>query len=209
MALGCDTATNVTAARLTTLKNNKMTFVGRYLNRVEGYQDGLTNAEVTRISDGGLYIVSLWQISKTLSHFTNANGVEDAETAVGLAEDLGQTNGTPIYFAIDFDATSKQITDYVVPYFQGIKSVLDSTSKNPNKYKMGVYGSRAVCAYIRGTYSATTRYTFIVDNSWSGTFSEWNLRQYNFNTDLGSGTGMIKVDYVESSSHGGGGWKKA
>lgn len=41
MALGCDTATNVTAARLTTLTNNNFTFVGRYLNRVEGYQDGL------------------------------------------------------------------------------------------------------------------------------------------------------------------------
>lgn len=52
MALGCDTATNVTAARLTTLKNNKFTFVCRYLNRVEGYQDGLTSAEITRISDG-------------------------------------------------------------------------------------------------------------------------------------------------------------
>lgn len=145
MSLGCDTATNVTAARLTTLEDNNFTFVGRYLNRVEGFQDGLTSSEVTRISDAGLYIVSIWQISKSLSHFTNANGVDDAETAVGLADDLGQTDGTPIYFAVDFDATSTQITNNVVPYFQGIKSVLDSSTKNPNGYKMGVYGSRAVC----------------------------------------------------------------
>ena len=32
MALGCDTATIVTSARLTTLKNAGMKFVGRYLN---------------------------------------------------------------------------------------------------------------------------------------------------------------------------------
>ncbi|OZQ94989.1 glycoside hydrolase domain-containing protein [Paenibacillus sp. VTT E-133291] len=208
MALGCDTATNVTAARLTTLKNNSFIFVGRYLNRVEGYQDGLTSAEVTRISDGGLYIVSLYQISKSLDHFTNANGVADAETAVGLASDMGQTSSTPIYFAIDRDMTSSEITNNVVPYFQGIKSVLDSSTKNPKGYKMGVYGSRAVCSYIRGTYSATTRYTFIVDNSWLGTFDDWNLRQYNFNPELGSSTGKINVDYVESSSNDGGGWKK-
>lgn len=208
MALGCDTATNVTAARLTTLTNNNFTFVGRYLNRVEGYQDGLTSAEVTRISNGGLFIVSLFQISKSLDHFTNSNGVNDAETAVGLAKELGQTSSTPIYFAVDRDMTSSQITSYVVPYFQGILSVLNNGTKNPNSYKLGVYGSRAVCSYIRGTYSATTRYTFIVDNSWQGTFNDWNLRQYNFNTVVGSGSGSINVDYVESSSNGGGGWKK-
>lgn len=205
MALGCDTATNVTTARLTTIKNKNFKFIGRYLNRVEGYQDGLTTAEVDRISNGGLHIVSIFQISKSLDHFTNANGKDDAENAVGLASDLGQTSGTPIYFAIDRDMTS--ITDYVVPYFQGIKSILESSTKNPEGYKMGVYGSRAVCAYIRGTSSATQRYIFIVDNNWQGTFNDWNLRQYNFNTQIGTGSGKINVDYVESSSNGGGGWK--
>ncbi|WP_340392281.1 glycoside hydrolase domain-containing protein [Paenibacillus sp. FSL E2-0190] len=208
MALGCDTATNVTAARLTTLKNNKFTFVCRYLNRVEGYQDGLTSAEITRISDGGLYIISLYQISKSLDHFTKANGIKDAETAVGLASDLGQTSSTPIYFAIDRDMTSTEITNNIVPYFQGIKSVLDSSTKNSKGYKMGIYGSRAVCSHIRGTNSATTRYTFIVDNDWQGNFEDWNLRQYNFNIEVGTSTGKINVDYVESSSHSGGGWKK-
>lgn len=210
MALGCDTATNVTAARLTTLKDNNFTFVGRYLNRVEGAHDGLTAAEVTRISNGGLYIVSIYQNngSTGASYFTNSQGVSDAEEAVELADNLGQTDNTPIYFPVDFDATASQVTNNIVPYFQGVLSVLNSSSKNPNGYRLGVYGSRAVCEYIRGTYSATTRYTFIVDNKWRGDFDDWNLRQYNFNTDLGSGTGKIKVDYVESSSHGGGGWKK-
>lgn len=82
------------------------------------------------------------------------------------------------------------------------------STKNPNGYKLGVNGSRAVYGYIRGSYSATTCYTFIVDNSWQGDFDDWNLRQYNFNTTLGLRTGQIKVDYVESSSHGSGGWKK-
>jgi hypothetical protein len=210
MALGCDTATNVTSARLTTLQDNDFTFVGRYLNRVEGAHDGLTAAEVKRISEGGLYIVSIYQNNGSTGpdYFTNSQGVSDAEDAVTLADDLGQTDNTPIYFAVDFDATTSQIRDNIVPYFQGVLSVLNSSSKNPNGYKLGVYGSRAVCGYIRGSYSATTRYTFIVDNNWQGDFDDWNLRQYKFNQTLGSGTGQIKVDYVESSSHGGGGWKK-
>lgn len=210
MALGCDTATNVTDARLTTLKNNNFTFIGRYLNRVEGAHDGLTDAEVKRISDGGLYIVSIYEKNGATSqdYFTNANGVSDATDAVKLAGDLGQTNGTPIYFTVDTrDWTTQEIQDKVVPYFQGVLSVLNSSTKNPHGYKVGIYGSRTVCSYIRGTNSATERYTFIVD-SWPGTFSGWNLRQYNYNTDLGTGTGAIKVDYVESSSDGGGGWKK-
>lgn len=210
MALGCDTATNVTSARLTTLQDNNFTFVGRYLNRVEGAHDGLTADEVTRISNGGLYIVSIYQNngSTGADYFTNSRGVSDAEDAVALANGLAQTDNTPIYFAVDFDATASEVTDNIVPYFQGVLSVLNSSTKNPNGYKLGVYGSRAVCDYIRGTYSATTRYTFIVDNSWRGDFDDWNLRQYNFNTLLGTGTGQINVDYVESSSHGGGGWKE-
>ncbi|MEK4039103.1 MULTISPECIES: glycoside hydrolase domain-containing protein [Paenibacillus] len=209
MVLGCDTATNVTSARLMTLQNNNFTFVGRYLNRVEGSHDGLTDAEITRISNAGLFIVSLYENKggTTVSYFTNAQGVSDAKDAVELANDFGQTNATPIYFAVDRDMTTTQITGNVVPYFQGIMSVLNSSTQNPNGYKVGIYGSRAVCAYIRGSFSATTRYTFIVDNSWAGTFNDWNLRQYNFNTTLGSGNGQIKIDYVESSSHGGGGWK--
>ncbi|WP_339321504.1 glycoside hydrolase domain-containing protein [Paenibacillus sp. FSL W8-0194] len=210
MALGCDTATRVTAARLKTLKDYKMTFVGRYLNRVEGAHDELTTAEVDTISDGGLFIVSIYEKNGATKqdYFTNANGVSDATDAVKLAGNLGQPNGTPIYFTVDTrDWTTQEIKDKVVPYFQGVLSVLNNSSKNPHGYKMGIYGSRAVCSYIRGAYSATERYTFIVD-SWPGTFDDWNLRQYKYNTDLGTDAAKIKVDYVESSSNGGGGWKK-
>ncbi|USG67787.1 DUF1906 domain-containing protein [Brevibacillus ruminantium] len=210
MALGCDTTTKVTAARLKSIKEKKFTFIGRYLNRLERMHDELTDAEVKRISDEGLYIVSLYENEGGTDpdYFTKAQGDSDAEDAVELASDLGQPRSTPIYFAVDTDMTTKQIKDKVVPYFQGVKSVLENSRKNPNGYKMGIYGSRAVCSYIRGTSPATERYTFIVDNKWQGTFDDWNLRQYNFNTTIGSGSGKITVDYVESSSHGGGGWKK-
>ncbi|TDA68863.1 MAG: DUF1906 domain-containing protein, partial [Clostridia bacterium] len=161
-------------------------------------------------TSGGLYIVSIYQNngSTGADYFTNSQGISDAEDAVALANNLAQTDNTPIYFAVDFDATASEVTDNIVPYFQGVLSVLNNSTKNPNGYRLGVYGSRAVCGYIRGTYSATTRYTFIVDNSWRGDFDDWNLRQYNFNTLLGTGTGQINVDYVESSSYGGGGWKE-
>ena len=206
MALGCDTATIVTSARLTTLKNAGMKFVGRYLNYLSGYHDKLTSEEVSRISNAGLYIVSIYQNYGTnkASYFTASNGVVDAKDAISLAKSLGQPKNTPIYFAVDFDALDSELKSNIVPYFQ---SVLGTLKRQDMPYRLGIYGSKKVCAYIRGTYEATDRYTFVVDNSWAGQFTDWNLRQYNFNKSLGSGNGKIVVDYNESSSHGGGGWK--
>ena len=66
MGYGCDTATAVsTTTKLNTILNatdpngHALTFVGRYLNRVQGYQDELTSSEVTRLSNAGLYIFSI------------------------------------------------------------------------------------------------------------------------------------------------------
>jgi hypothetical protein len=47
-----------------------------------------------------------------------------------------------------------------------------------------------------------------LQNNWRGIFDDWNLRQYNFEKTLGSGIGRLQWIYVESSSHGVGGWKK-
>lgn len=204
MGLGCDTATKVNSSRLNAIQNEGMSFIGRYLNRLEGSHDELTYDEINLICGAGLYIYSIYQASGTTgtSHFNYANGENDADDAIYLAPNLGQPGNTPIYFAVDFDATIEQIVNYIVPYFQGVLSKLQNS-----EYRLGIYGSRQVCGYIRGSYSPTERYTFISDNSWSGDFDDWNLRQYNWDTTIGSGSSAINVDYNESSSYGGGGWQ--
>lgn len=207
MALGCDTATRVTSRRLRTLQDEKFKFVGRYLNRVEGAHDELTRAEAERICDGGMYVVSIYEDGKanTPSYFSCSQGITDAKEAVALAEDIGQPRGTYIYFTVDCDVTEAQLTSKIVPYFQGVLSILENSD-----YLLGVYGPERVCQYICGDFTTSKRCAWYVDNSWlaaNGTYDTWNMRQYRFNKWIGSEQGKICVDYDESSRYGGGGWQ--
>lgn len=135
--------------------------------------------------------------------------VADAREAISLAEDLGMPTGNPIYFCIDTDVTKSQMTTYIVPYVQGILSELEGSG-----YKLGIYGPKPVCKYIRGTYSATERYMMICDNDWGQSgwsaterdFDDWNIRQYEWNQSL-PGVSSVTIDKCESSTNGGGGWK--
>ena len=95
------------------------------------------------------------------------------------------------------------------PYVQGILSELEGSG-----YKLGIYGPKPVCKYIRGTYSATERYMMICDNDWGQSgwsaterdFDDWNIRQYEWNQSL-PGVSSVTIDKCESSTNGGGGWK--
>ena len=110
---------------------------------------------------------------------------------------------------IDTDVTKSQMTTYIVPYVQGILSELEGSG-----YKLGIYGPKPVCKYIRGTYSATERYMMICDNDWGQSgwsaterdFDDWNIRQYEWNQSL-PGVSSVTIDKCESSTNGGGGWK--
>lgn len=122
---------------------------------------------------------------------------------------VGMPTGNPIYFCIDTDVTKSQMTTYIVPYVQGILSELEGSG-----YKLGIYGPKPVCKYIRGTYSATERYMMICDNDWGQSgwsaterdFDDWNIRQYEWNQSL-PGVSSVTIDKCESSTNGGGGWK--
>lgn len=213
MGKGCDSAASFNySARTQALKDNSYTFIGRYLNESSGVRDGLTSAEVTRLSNAGINIVSLYESDSgtSISHFTRANGISDAKAAIALADDLGMKANKPIYFCIDTQVKKSQMKTNIVPYVQGIISVLADTD-----YLLGIYGSKAVCKYIRGTYEATERYMFVCDNDWDKnldwsstemTFDDWNLGQYKWNQTLPGTT--VKIDVCESASVGGGGWRK-
>ena len=168
-------------------------------------------SEATRLSNAGVFICALYESDSgtSISHFTRSNGIADAREAISLAEDLGMPTGNPIYFCIDTDVTKSQMTTYIVPYVQGILSELEGSG-----YKLGIYGPKPVCKYIRGTYSATERYMMICDNDWGQSgwsaterdFDDWNIRQYEWNQSL-PGVSSVTIDKCESSTNGGGGWK--
>jgi hypothetical protein len=200
MALGCDTATTVTSARLQTLVNGGYTFVARYL--AGSY--ALTATEKSTITGGGLFIVSIWEKGSptSSSYFTEEKGTSDATSAIEAAQAIGQLAGTPIYFAVDYDASQSDISGPINTYLQAIKNVFDD---NNNPFALGLYGSGSVLSYHENTFT----YTWLAGaTGWSGskTYTGYCLKQYGFNTTLGSGTGAITID-KDDSNGAAGGWK--
>lgn len=214
MAQGYSSATAVsTTAIANAIVDSGRTFIARYLNEKAGVRDGLTLTEAQRISSAGLTVVSLYEQNSgtTVTSFTSSQGNTDANAAITKAILAGQPVNTPIYFCIDCDPTPAQMTSNIVPYVQAIIAVLASPSINRYNYKLGIYGSPYVCSYIRGTYSPTERYMFaVIGNGWrdsSPSFTAWNMKQYQWNQQLANYSSKYLVDYVESSSYGGGGWR--
>lgn len=198
MALGCDTATTVTAARLQTLKNNNYTFVGRYIAGTYA----ITASEKTTITGGGLYIVSLFEKGSptSSSYFTTSKGTSDANDAIAAASAIGQPSNTPIYFAVDYDASDNDISGPIKNYLQAVKAAFTAQG---NTYKLGLYGSGAVLSYYENTYT----FTWMAGSTgWRGynTYTGYKLKQYDNNTTIGSGTGSIKIDKDDSNGSAGG-----
>ena len=112
----CDTRFEITASRAVELKNKGYQIVGRYLTGTSFKV--LREDEPQRILDNGLYFFPIFQESATsVSYFTQERGKADAENAVRAARKFRVPEGNAIYFAVDLDATSEQISSYVLPYF--------------------------------------------------------------------------------------------
>ncbi len=198
MALGCDTATTITSARLATLVNGGYTFVGRYL--AGSY--ALTASEKNIITGGGLYIVSIWEKGSptSSSYFTAEKGTSDAKSAISAAQAIGQPSGTPIYFTVDYDASASDISGPIKNYLQAVKAVFVEQNY---PYALGLYGSGAVLTYYQNTFT----YTWLAGASgWSGssTYTGYALKQYSNGTTIGSGTGQITIDKDDSNGSAGG-----
>lgn len=66
----------------------------------------------------------------------------------GYAPTIGAPAGAAIYFAVDVDADNDQIRDLVRPYFAAIGEAMRSSGALP-AYRIGVYGSGAVCSAMQ------------------------------------------------------------
>lgn len=78
-----------------------------------------TLAAVRAYRKAGLGVVMVWETSQFRAESGEAGGVADAREAARQAAALGNVAG-PIDFAVDFDATCSEITDY----FRGVHLVL-------------------------------------------------------------------------------------
>lgn len=166
-AKACDCATVLNRQQALDLKAAGYTHVGRYLTGSVGsarIPKSLTLDEIKNIENAGLSVFALYQDGGYyLEYFQNKNqGSSDALTAINAAEKIGLPQGATIYFAVDFDAYEYQIDDFIIPYFQMINWIFNSTM-NPKRYRVGVYGARLICTKVSDLGLAT--YSFVGDMS--------------------------------------------
>lgn len=148
------------------LASNGYSFVGRYYNTINTSKN-LTLSEAQTLSNAGIVIIPVWEngYPTSSSYFSYNKGVSDATAALNYAKNtIGQPHYTNIYFAVDYDASIADITGCINQYFKGITTIFS----NEGHYRPGVYGSGAVCKYIRNNFSTVNHSWLAKSTGWSG-----------------------------------------
>ena len=124
-------------------------------------------------------IVAVWEWhSHDPAYFSHASGYSDAISAYSQAKAVGQPAGSAIYFAVDYNAPRSDISGAIDQYFRGVAAGLAAAGNGRSEYKIGVYGSGAVCEAMRR--AGLAQYTWLTNStSWAGTlnYDGWNIRQ--------------------------------
>ncbi len=103
------------------LKAAGVRFVCRYLSHSPS--KNLTASEARTLSDAGLWIVVVWETTAKRALDGRAAGVADATAARAQAGSCGMPADRPVYFAVDWDASSGQ-QSAINAYLDGAASVL-------------------------------------------------------------------------------------
>ena len=177
MKIGVDTSQNCKLTA-TALANAGVEFVCRYYaNRGKKI---LTRDEALAISQANMSIVAVWEdgYPTKASYFSYAKGVDDGSSAYHDALTIGQPAGTPIYFAVDYDASPAEIGGMILDYFRGLSAGFLASSGDVSDHSIGVYGSGATCAFLLARNLVS--YTWLSQSKgFRGyrEFTNWNIRQ--------------------------------
>ena len=178
-------------------------FVVRYYSHSAG--KNLSFSEAKALSAAGVDLVSVWESAGDhAGFFTRNQGVDDATTAFNLAQGIGQPSGSPIYFAVDYDASQTELDAGILPYFRGVADGFAAMDHGAGVYTAGVYGSGLVCSVLSGAKLVT--HTWLSMSSGfrgSKTYQDWNIKQHLPGDPFGLG---FEVDPDEAKP-GYGGWK--
>ena len=155
-----------------------LAFVARYYRDPASRWPTLTASEVQRLSALGVKLVTVWEWhSRDPAYFSYATGYNDAINVDRQAKTVGQTGGSAIYFAVDFNARDAALQQ-VDQYFRGVAAGLVAAGGGRPEYKIGVYGSGAVCAEVKA--AGLAQYSWLSGSTaWDGTlgYTGWNIRQ--------------------------------
>lgn len=166
---GIDTAARITSAQAAKLRDEGVSFVGRYLVPAD-YGKALTAQEIKALREAGLAILLCWELEADAVRSGASRGVLDGVRARKLAEGLGVPAGTAIYFAADYNVPDKDLI-MVEQYIQGAQSAL-------GLYDAGIYGNLKVCEFLHDRGSCRDFWQCV---AWSPRFADFvNVRQYQW-----------------------------
>ncbi|MGC2412927.1 MAG: glycoside hydrolase domain-containing protein [Stellaceae bacterium] len=161
------------------LKGSRLDFVARYYRDPASRWPTLSAEEARVVSAAGLSLVAVWEShSHKRNYFSYASGYDDALASYRQAKAIGQPPGSAIYFAVDFNAQEPDVRGPVDRYFRGVAAGLAAAGGRVPQYRVGVYGSGAVCNYLKRARLA--EYAWLSNSrAWSGynSFADWNIRQ--------------------------------
>ena len=198
-ARGFDTTGNC-APHIAAIKAAGYSFVARYSSH--SAWKNMTKTEVQALSRARIHVVNVWETrGDHVGFFTHAQGLLDGAAAFAFAQHIGQPISSPIYFAVDTDVSAADRSAYVLPYFQGVRESFQRHGAiGVHAYKVGVYGSGAVCDQLK--QAGYVSYAWLAQSAgWEGfhSFSGWNLKQLAAISFNG-----LSVDEDVSSGNGGG-----
>jgi len=147
-----DTPWNTTRY-LSCLSEQKVKTIIRYYNRNNSRrlcEKKLTLPEARAISNKGMNIAVVFQQRQNqIADFNYEKGRRAGKEAYDYAKkEIGQPEGSAIYFAVDFDARENQVKNEISRFFEGIRDAFKAIDGNP-KYKVGAYGSGLVCTTLK------------------------------------------------------------
>lgn len=195
---GADCVMTITAERLTTLRNAGYTHFGRYLTNTpdQGLDKCIKQGELERIFAAGGRVFPLFQTGgASVEHFTYKRGEEVGEEAGIAAWAYRIPSNSIIYFSVDFDALPYQVTESVIPYFQGVQQRLARTGRS---YRVGIYGPRDVCRTIVAAGLAESSFVSDMSTGYAGNLGQPLPQSWAFDQVqtlwIGSGAGRIEID---------------
>lgn len=169
------------------IRSKGFTGVMRYLSHTAG--KNLSRSEADKLISAGLDIGVVWETTAARSLDGYFAGFKDGSAAKDQAATCGMPDGRPVYFAVDFDVTSSQMSK-VMSYLDGAITALGALN-------VGIYGGYTAVHFAMNNGIKWGWQTY----AWSG--GQWDpraqLQQYsNEHTIDGVGCDynrIVKADY--------------
>ncbi|MBD2860523.1 DUF1906 domain-containing protein [Paenibacillus oceani] len=186
---GLDCATPLQQASAEAFARDGYQFACRYL--VPTGWKRLTREEAELISEAGLQVISVFEMTADRALGGRAAGLADGATALRTAHAIGQPEGSAVYYAVDFDATTHQMP-VVIDYIR-------AASEASPGYLTGVYGSYRVIEAVREA-GVCTRYWQTY--AWSRGHKAEGIHLYQYRNDIV--VNGVRIDLNDSYGDEGG-----